>query len=270
MKKVLCLILSVAFTVMLTSCKPALSSAGRSLIKPVNRVGEEDAVAFFEDKNPIEEISVKFKYENSSNEEFETGQTISAEKWSGEAYFSSFRYENYDVGNGTFKCKVSGKDNNICYIPKIRGKDTKYYRKATEKYVFCKTESDTKVKVDRVYEYKYGNKVETEKKSETFLLSEEDIPGSYLVSMGYIYSKGYLIANIIGTKSGEADKYVSEHTMYIKGSKIAAVTSTDSYRQITIYTFNGANLKSVEYFHENAFGSTRATINVVDKVSIDI
>ena len=146
----------------------------------------------------------------------------------------------------------------------------RFYRKTTEKYTICITESGAKEKINRIYKTKEENRETTEKKSKISLLSENETPGAYLVSVGFIYFKGRSVASIIGTKNGEANKYVSEHTMYIKGSKIAAVESADNCRQTTIYTFNGANLKSVEFLFENAYGFSRATVNVTDKVSIEI
>lgn len=270
MKKVLCLILSVAFTVMLTSCKPTLSSVGGDLIKPENRVSEENAIAFFEDKNPIKEISVKFKYERSFDEDSEMKKETSYAKWSGEAYFSSFEFDDFRVGDNEFRCKFSGKSKYNTILQIVNGKQLRYYRKTTEKYTFCKTESGAKEKINRIYKTKEENRETTEKKSKISLLSEKETPGAYLVSVDFIYFKGRSVASIIGTKNGEANKYVSEHTMYIKGSKIAAVESADNCRQTTIYTFNGANLKSVEFLFENAYGFSRATVNVTDKVSIEI
>lgn len=119
---------------------------------------------------------------------------------------------------------------------------------------FAKRSRGAKEKINRIYKTKEENRETTEKKSKISLLGENETPGAYLVSVNTIYYKGYSVASIIGTKNGEANKYVSEHTMYIKGSKIAAVDSADNCRQTTIYTFNGANLKSVEFLFENAFG----------------
>ena len=150
MKKVLCLILSVAFTVMLTSCKPTLSSVGGDLIKPENRVSEENAIAFFEDKNPIKEISVKFKYEKSSDEDSEMKQETSYAKWSGEAYFSSFEFDDFRVGDNEFRCKFSGKSKYNRILQSASGKQLRFYRKTTEKYTICITESGAKEKINRI------------------------------------------------------------------------------------------------------------------------